>query len=184
MLDIWPDLIEDGRVLITWPTWLTVAAYVSVGTALIAGNLMLLDVFVRGHYFRWPLYASVAVLGFESIVCFFLGSDEWTEQWTEGNVVGINSVHVRYAIELCTIGALNILASLVFLLRRWGWWWWLVAALQVGSLLLAEIEAQVIDPNAPGWPVFSRVPLVALVLLFAIQVAQGRLKSSVDRLAP
>src|ERR1700716_3233378 len=121
------------------------AAYMSVGIALIAFNLMLVDILVRGHYSRWPLYASVAVLGFESMVCFFAGADEWTEQWTEGMVVGIYSVHARYAIELCAIGALEILAFIVLLLRRSGWVWWLVIGMQVGIFVFAEIEAHVID---------------------------------------
>ena len=177
MLAIQPDLIEDGRVYVTW---LMAAAYVSIGIALIACGLIFFDIFVRGHYSRWPLYASVAVLGFESMVCFFAGSDEWTEQWTEGNVVGIYSVHVRYAIELCAIGALNILASSVLLLRRSGWVWWLVIGMQVGILVLAEIEAQVIDPSAPGWSDFSRFPLVSLFLLFAFRMAQGRLEPRID----
>lgn len=158
-----------------------VAASISVGAAFIGCNLMFFDIFVRGHYSRWPLYASVAVLGFESLACFFAGSEEWTEKWTEGNVVGITSVHVRFAIEVCAIGALNILASVVFLLRRWGWGWWLVIGIQVGFFVVAELEAQVIDPNAPGWSVFSRFPLVTLFLLLAVQIAQGRLNSPIDR---
>jgi len=178
LLAIEPDLIEDGRVYLTW---LMAAAYVSIGIAWIVCGLIFFDIFVRGHYSRWPLYASVAVLGFESMVCFFAGSDEWTEQWTEGNVVGIYSVHVRYAIELCAIGALNILASLVLLLRRSGWVWWLVIGMQVGILLFAEIEALVIDANVPGWSVFSHFPLLSLFLLFAFRMAQGRLKAPIDR---
>ena len=177
MLAIQPDLIEDGRVYLTW---LMVAAYLSIGIALIACDLMFFDIFVRGHYSRWPVYASVAVLGFESMVCFFAGSDEWTEQWTEGNVVGIYSVHVRYAIELCAIGALNILASIVLLLGRSGWVWWLVIGMQVGILVLAEIEAQVIDANS-GWSVFRYFPLISLFLLFAFRMAQGRLKPRINR---
>ena len=176
MLAIQPDLIEDGPVY-----WLMAAAYVSVGIALIACNLMLFDIFMRGHYSRWPLYAAVAVLGFESMGSFFAGSGEWTEQWTEGNVVGIYSVHVRYAIELCAIGALDILAAIVLLLRRSGWVWWLVIGMQVGILVLAEIEAQVIDANAPGWSVFSSFPVLSLFLLFAFRMAQGRLKPAIDR---
>jgi hypothetical protein len=176
MLAIQPDLIQDGRV-----TGLVAAAYLSIGIALIACGLMFVDIFVRGHYSRWPLYASVAVLGFESMVCFFAGSNEWTEQWLEGNVVGIYSVHVRFAIELCAIGALNILASIVLLLRRSGWVWWLVIGMQVGIFALAEIEAQVIDANSPGWSDFSRFPLISLFLLFAIRMAQSRLKPPIDR---
>jgi len=179
MLAIQPDLIEDGSV-----TWLVAAAYMSIGIALIAFNLMLFDIFVRGHYSRWPLYASVAVLGFESLVSFFAGSDEWTEQWTEGNVVGIYSVHARYAIELCAIGALSILASIVLLLRRSGWVWWLVIGIQVGILVLAEVEAQVISANSPGWSVFSHFPLMSLFLLFGFRMAQGRLKPAIDRMTP
>jgi hypothetical protein len=178
MLAIQPDLIEDARVDLTW---LMAAAWMSIGIALIACGLIFFDIFFRGHYSRWPLYASVAVLGCESMVCFFAGSDEWTEQWTEGNVVGIYSVHVRFAIELCAIGALNILATIVLFLRRSGWVWWLVIGLQVGILVLAEIEAQVINANSPGWSVFSRFPLISLFLLFAFRMAQGRLKPPIDR---
>jgi hypothetical protein len=165
MLAIRPDLIEDARV-----TWLVAAAYMSIGIALIACNLIVFDIVVRGHYSRWPLYASVAVLGLESIASFFAGSDEWTE------------LHVRYAIELCAIGALNLLASIVLLLlRRSGWVWWLVIGMQVGILVLAEIEAHVIDANAPGWSVFSSFPVLSLFLLFAFRMAQGRLKPAIDR---
>ena len=164
-LAIQPDLIEDGRV----DPWPMVAAYVSVGIAVIACNLMAFDALVRGHYSRWPLYASVAVLGFESLVCFFAGSDEWTE------------LHVRYAIELCAIGALEILAFTVLLLRRSGWVWWLVIGMQVGIFVFAEIEALVIDTNAPGWSTFSSFPLLSLFLLFAFRMAQGRLKPPIDR---
>ena len=172
------DLSEDGRVFLTW---LMAAAYMSIGIALIGCVLMFFDIFVLGHYSRWALYAAVAVLGFESMVSFFAGSDEWTEQWMEGNVVGIDSVHVRFAIELCAIGALNIVASIVLLLRRSGWVWWLVIGMQVGILVLAEIEAMVISTNAPGWSVFSGFPLISLFLLFAIRMAQGRLKPPIDR---
>ena len=177
MLAIPPDLVEDGRVYVTW---LVVAAYMSIGIALIACGLILFDIFVRGHYSRWPLYAAVAVLGFETMACFFAGSDEWTEQWTEGNVVGIYSVHVRFAIELCAIGGLNIFAAIALLLRRSGWVWGLVIGLQVGILVLAEIEARVMSANAPGWSTFSYFPLISLFLLFAFRIAQGRLKPPID----
>ena len=158
-----------------------VAATAAVVIAVILGNLMLFDIGVRGHYSRWPLYAAVAALGFEAMACLFAASDEWTEQWTEGSVVGIDSVHARIAIELCAIGALNLVASFLFLLRRWGLAWWLAIGMQVATFALAEIEALAIDPNAPGWTTFSRFPLVTLLLLLVSRVAQGRLKSPVDR---
>jgi len=46
MLAIQPDLIEDGRVYLTW---LMAAAYVSIGIALIACGLIFFDIFVRGR---------------------------------------------------------------------------------------------------------------------------------------
>jgi hypothetical protein len=171
VLAIQPDLIEDGRVFV-YLTWLTLAAYMSIGIALIAFGLIFFDIFVRGHYSRWPLYASVAVLGCGSLVCFFAGSAEWTEQYTEGVAsVYAASVHARFAIELCAIGALDLLASIVLLVRRWGWGWWLVIGMQVGVFVLAQIEAQLIDPNSPGWSVFSRIPLLTLFMLFAVRLA-------------
>jgi len=163
-------------------TWLPVVAYISVGIAVIVCNAMLVDVSVRGHRHRWPLYASVAVLGFESMVCFFAGSDEWTEQYTEGVASAqAAAVHARFAIELCAIGALDLLAAIVLIFRRWGWLWWLVIAMQLGVLVLAQIEAQVIDPNSPGWSEFSRFLLSALVLLFVFRLAQTMQKRPVDR---
>ena len=106
------------------------------------------------------------------MVCFFAGSDEWTEQYTEGGAsVQAASVHARFAVELCAIGALDLLASIVLLVRRWGWGWWLVIGMQVGVFVLAQIEAQLIDPNSPGWSVFSRIPLLTLFLLVAARLA-------------
>ena len=170
MLALQRDLIEHVRV----PTWLTVVAWISIGIALIACNVILFDIFVRGHAHRWPLYASAAVVGFGSLVCFFAGSDDWTEQYTEGVAsVHAASVHARFAIELCAIGALDLLASIVLLVRRWGWGWWLVIGVQVGVFVLAQIEATLIDPNSPGWSVFSRIPLVTLFLLFAVRISGG-----------
>ena len=46
----------------------TVAAWISIGIALIALNVMLFDLLVPGHHHRWPAYASVAVLGCVSMV--------------------------------------------------------------------------------------------------------------------
>jgi hypothetical protein len=172
------DLIEHVRVL----TWLTVVAWIPIAIALIACNVILFGIFMRGHAHRWPLYASVAVLGCGSLVCFFVGSDEWTEQYTEGVAsVHAASVHARFAIELCGIGALDLLASIVLLVRRWGWLWWLVIGLQVGVFVLAQIEAQLIDPYSPGWSIFSRIPLLTLFLLFAVRLAEAMLKRPVER---
>jgi hypothetical protein len=172
------DLIEDACV----PTSLTVAAWISIGIALIAFNVLLFDLLVPGHHHRWPLYASVAVLGCVSVVSFFAGSDEWTEQYTEGVAsVQAASVHARFAIELCAIGALDLLASIVLLVRRWGWGWWLAIGLQIGAFVLAQIEAQFVDPNSPGWLTFSRFPLVTLFALFGFRIAQARLKPQVQR---
>jgi hypothetical protein len=71
---------------------------------------------------RWPFYASVAVLGCECIACFLAGFIQLGER---GAMVGINSAEAaeqaRFAIELGAIGALNLLASIAFLLRRTGW---------------------------------------------------------------
>ena len=84
----------------------------------------------------------------------------------------------RFAIELYAIGALNLLASFAFLLRRSGWSWWLVLGMQVGVFVLAVIEGVLTDL---GWFFFSSLPLLTLFLLFAFRMAQGRLKPRIDR---
>lgn len=128
---------------------------------------------------RWPFYASVAVLGCECMACFFAGYSEWGDR---GSMVDINSAEAaeqaRFAIELYAIGALNLLASIAFLLRRSGWGWWLVLGMQVGIFVLALIGGVLTDI---GWFYFSGFPLLTLFLLFAFRMAQARLKPPVER---
>jgi hypothetical protein len=129
--------------------------------------------------FRWPFYASVAVLGCECIACIFAGSIEWGRR---GGMIGIDSAEAaeqaRFAIELYAIGALNLLASIAFLLRRSDWGWWLVLGTQVGVLVLALIEGVLTDP---GWSYFSGLPLLTLFLLLAFRKAHARLQPPVER---
>ena len=122
---------------------------------------------------RWPFYAPVAVLGCECMACFFAGSVEWGER---GVIVGIDSAEAaeqaRFAVELYAIGALNLLASIAFLLRRSGWSWWLVLGVQVGVFVLALIEGVLTDL---GWFYFSSLPLLTTFLLVLIRLrSKGR----------
>jgi len=122
---------------------------------------------------RWPFYAPVAVLGCECMACFFAGSVEWGER---GVIVGIDSAEAaeqaRFAVELYAIGALNLLASIAFLLRRSGWSWWLVLGVQVGVFVLALIEGVLTDL---GWFYFSSLPLLTSFLLVMIRLrSKGR----------
>jgi hypothetical protein len=128
----------------------------------------------------WPFYASVAVLGCECIAFFFGGSSEWGNS-TDPAQYRIDSGEVaeqaRFAIELYAIGALNLLASIPFLLRRWGWAWWLVLGMQVGGFVFAQVEAWLIDPaDGVGWFYVSGLPLLTFFLLLAFRMAQARLK--------
>jgi hypothetical protein len=97
-------------------------------------------------------------------------------------MVGINPAEAaeqaRFAIELYAIGALNLLASIAFLLRRSGWGWWLVLGTQVGVFVLVLIEGVLTDI---GWFYFSSLPLLTLFLLFAFRRAQAGLKQPVKR---
>ena len=124
---------------------------------------------------RWRFYASVAVLGCECVACFFAGSVEWGDR---GGMVGINSdeaaEQARFAIELAAIGALNVLASIAFLLRRSGWGWWLVLGIQVAVFVFALIEGVLTDI---GWFYFSGIPLLTLFLLLALR----KLKPPLER---
>jgi hypothetical protein len=127
---------------------------------------------------RWPFYASVAVLGCECVLCFLAGSVEWGDR---GAMLGVDSAETaeqaRFAIELYAIGALNLLGSIAFLLRRSGWGWWLVLGMQVGVFTLALIGGALTDL---GWFFFSGLPLLTFFLLFAFRMAQARLKAPVE----
>jgi hypothetical protein len=128
---------------------------------------------------RWPFYASIAVLGCECVACFFAGFIELRDR---GVMVGIDSAEAaeqaRFAMELYAIGALNLLASIPFLLRRSGWAWWLVLGMQVGVFGLALIEGALTDL---GWFYFSCLPLLTLFLLFAFRMTERRLKPPVEQ---
>ena len=130
---------------------------------------------------RWPFYGSVAVLGCECIACFFAGAIEWGESTNPTRYridSGEAAEQARFAIEFYAIGALNLLASIAFLLRRSGWGWWLVLGMQVGVFVLALIEGVLTDL---GWFYFSTLPLLTLFLLFGLRQAQTKLKQSAER---
>jgi hypothetical protein len=131
---------------------------------------------------RWPFYASVAVLGCECIAWFLGGSFEWGESANSASYrPGETAAQARFAIELYAIGALNLLASIAFLLRRWGWAWWLALGMQVGGFVFAQIETWLIDPaDSVGWFNVSLLPLLTLFLLFAFRMAQARLKPPIS----
>ena len=97
-------------------------------------------------------------------------------------MIGISSAEAaeqaRIAIELCAIGALNLLGSIAFLLSRSGWGWWLVQGLQVGVFVLALVAGVLTDL---GWFFFSGLPLLTLFVLFAFRIAEARLKPPVER---
>ena len=83
------------------------AAWMAIVVTAIACTAMLVDI-VRGHWHRWPLYGSLAVLGCAGPGVLLHASDEWTEQYMDGVcTVGAASVHARFVIELCAIGALH-----------------------------------------------------------------------------
>jgi len=56
-----------------------------------------------------------------------------------------------------------------------------VIGLQVGVFVLAQTEAQLIDPYSAGWSVYSGIPLLTLFLLFAIRLAEAMPKRPVER---
>jgi|ERR1700674_4382130 len=113
------------------------------------------------------------------MVCFFAASMEWGERRV---MVGTDSTEAaeqaRFAIELYAIGALNLLASVAFLLRRSGWRWWLVLGMQVGIFVLAVIEGWLTDL---GWFYFSSIPLLTFFLLVAFRKVQAVLKPPFER---
>ena len=106
----------------------------------------------------------------------------WLHRVGERGVrVGVDSAEAaeqaRFAIELYGIGALNILVSIAFLIRRSGWAWWLVLGMQVGVFVLALVEGALTDL---GWFYFSSLPLLTSFLLFTFRMAQARLKPPVE----
>lgn len=126
---------------------------------------------------RRLFYASVAVLGSACIACFFAGSLEWADR---GRMLGIDSAEAseqaRFAIELYAIGALNLLAAIGFLLRPSDWGLWLALGTQVAAFVWALIEGVATNPDdQPGWFFFSALPLMTLILVFALRKRDTKL---------
>ena|ERR1700686_2577324 len=114
------------------------------------------------------------------MVYFLAGSIELGQRQV---MVGIDSTEAaeqaRVAIELYAIGALNLLASIAFLLRRSDWGWWLVIGMHVGVFVLALIQGVLTDL---GWFYVSSLPLLALFLMFAFRMRQARLSRTLYRI--
>jgi len=106
------------------------------------------------------------------MACFIAGSIEWGERSV---MVGADTAEAaeqaRFAIELYAIGALNLVASIPFLLRRSGWSWGLVLGIQVGVFVLGMIEGVLTDL---GWFYVSSLPLLTLFLLILIWLRTRR----------
>jgi hypothetical protein len=73
-----------------------------------------------------------------------------------------------FVLELYAIGLLNLLASIVFVLRRSRLTWWLLVAIQVAVFVVAVTEGVLTDL---GWFYFSALPLFTLLTLLAFHEA-------------
>jgi hypothetical protein len=78
-----------------------------------------------------------------------------------------------FVLELYAIGLLNLLASIVFVLRRSRLTWWLLVAIQVAVFVVAVTEGVLTDL---GWFYFSALPLFTLLMLLAFHDAHTRLQ--------
>jgi hypothetical protein len=81
-----------------------------------------------------------------------------------------------FAIELDAIGALNLPASIAFILDRLGWGWWVVLGMQAGIFLLALVEEVLTDL---GRYYMRAVALLTAFLLVAFRKARATPKSFV-----
>lgn len=81
-----------------------------------------------------------------------------------------------FVLEMCAIGALNLVAALAFVLVRRQIMWWLVVGLQGAVILIALVEGAFTDP--PGWFGFSTLPLATLLLLVGARFVPAKLNPS------
>jgi hypothetical protein len=78
-----------------------------------------------------------------------------------------------FVLELYAIGLINLLASIVFVLRRSRLTWWLLVAIQVAVFVVAVTEGVLTDL---GWFYFSALPLFTLLTLLAFHGVDPRLQ--------
>ncbi|HEV2477399.1 MAG TPA: hypothetical protein VGX22_12730 [Candidatus Dormibacteraeota bacterium] len=123
-------------------------------------------------------YPSVLALGLACVACFVAASLEWGDH---EHMLGIDSAEAaeqaRFAVELYAIGALSLLASIAFLIRRSGWGWWVALGIQAGSFGWAVVEGTRADI---GWYYLSIIPLITLVLLIAFRQARATAQRPLD----
>ncbi len=112
---------------------------------------------------RWLLLGTVVVVGTECLLGFVVG---WLE-WSLRNVmVGAGSMAAtengQLALAIVAVSVVNLIALVVFLVRRW-WGWWLLAVIQVADLAITLTEA--LMRQLPGWWIFSAIAALALLML-------------------
>jgi len=82
-----------------------------------------------------------------------------------------------FVLEICVLGALNLAACLAVLLLRRQFTWWLAVGLQAAMLVAAVVEGLLTDPL--GWISFSQLPLLTLILLGVLRLADAKLRRPV-----
>jgi hypothetical protein len=116
---------------------------------------------------RLLLIGAVALVLLTCIVWFSSASIIWS---TRGIIVGLGSpqaaASARFAVVVYAATGVNVIALLVFLIRRHGWGWWLLAAAQVGDFIFSLVEGIV---RTPTWWPLSGLAALTLVLLYLLR---------------
>ena len=116
---------------------------------------------------RTLLIGTVALVLLTCFVWFSFASIIWSAR---GIIVGLGSpqaaASARFAVVVYAATGINVIALLVFLIRRHGWGWWLLVATQVGDLVFSLIEGIV---RTPTWWPLSGLAALTLVLLYLLR---------------
>jgi hypothetical protein len=113
---------------------------------------------------RTLLMAIVALVLLSCGVWYVAASIIWA---TRNLIVGSGSpeaaASARFAVQVYVATGINVIALLIFLIRRNGWGWWLLAVVQLGDFAYSVVEG--IVRSTTWWPLSALAALI-LVLLY------------------
>jgi hypothetical protein len=128
---------------------------------------------------RWRFWTSAAVLAGACFAYYVSASAEWADR---AAMVGTNPTEAAeqasFVAEMYAVVVLSVVGWLAFLVTRSVRGWLLAAGVQVAVFVVAIIEGTLINPDDIGWFFFSTIPLVTMVLLFAIRALPPKPESA------
>ena len=115
---------------------------------------------------RFLLIATIVIVIAGCLAWLFAAAIGWTlRDIMHGTGSPQTASNARLAIAMFVMTGINLLALLVFIVRR-NWGWWLLVIVQVGELVMSLVEG---FTRTPSWWPFTGLAALTLLLLFMME---------------